>query len=424
MRLENHEYEKALLGCILLDNRVLEELPITPRLFDNQDCQAVFAEIQRTVGRKAVANIYEIGLMRPDLASFIAELTDIPSAANAKFYADELAELSRRRGIAHLARALMDQAQKAETTQEILEYADQALTEIADLRETGYQQVSAFMPEVVHQLEWFRANQGKLSGVDTGFDQLNRKTNGWQKQELIIIGARPGAGKTSIALNMSSAAIRSGKTVGFFSAEMSGKSIIMRLMADWGPIAYNGMVRGQMSASEYQALQEAAEKLFKARMFINDTPAISLPSLMSEARRMKRKEGVDIVFVDYLSLVSNERRDVPRHEQVAQISKSLKTLARELDIPVIVLSQLTREAQGERPKLSQLRDSGAVEQDADIVILLHNLGWTDENRTKVKINLIIEKNRNGPTGDTPMMFVPAWMRFSEVAQEWERGGRE
>lgn len=423
MRLENHEYEKALLGCILLDNRVLEEYTIPPKLFDHKDCEAVYAEILRAVGRKATATIYEIGLMRPDLASFIAELTDIPSAANAKFYVDELTTLARRRGIAHLSRALADQAVNAETTDEIIEYIDKALTELSDLRETGYQQIGAYLPEVVDKLEWYRANQGKLSGVDTGFEQLNRKTNGWQPGELIIIGARPGAGKTSIALNMSSAAMRSGKAVGFFSAEMAAKSIIMRLMADWGPIAYNGMVRGNMATAEYQALQDAARKLFEAKMFINDQPAIALPALVSEARRMRRKEKVDIIFVDYLSLVSNEKRDVPRHEQVAQISKSLKSLARELDIPVVVLSQLTREAQGERPKLSQLRDSGAVEQDADIVILLHNLGWTDDNRTKVKINLIIEKNRNGATGDTPMMFVPAWMRFSEVAQEWGGGGR-
>ena len=154
-------------------------------------------------------------------------------------------------------------------------------------------------------------------------------------------------------------------------------------------------------------------------MFINDAPAISLYELVSEARKMKRRENVDVIFVDYLSLVSNERKDMPRHEQVAQISKTLKALARELDIPVIVLSQLTREAQGERPKLSQLRDSGAVEQDADIVILLHNQGWIDERvKDKIRINLIIEKNRNGQVGDVPMVFTPSWMRFNEQ-QGWE-----
>lgn len=420
MKLENHEYEKALLGCILLDNRILEEYQIARNYFDHKDCMAVFDEIQKTVGRKAVANIVELGLMRPDLAGFIAELTSqVPSAANAEFYVVELSELARRRGIAKLAREIAHRATSDENTGSIFEYIDQALVQIADLRQVGYQKVAGYMLDVTAALEGYYKNQGKLSGIATGFPALDAKTNGWQKQNLIIIGARPGTGKTSIALNLSSAALRDGKTVGFFSAEMSAQSIIMRIIADWGPVQYGNMMRGTMSQAEYTSLHEAARKLYECNMFINDAPAISLYELVSEARKMKRRENVDVIFVDYLSLVSNERKDMPRHEQVAQISKTLKALARELDIPVIVLSQLTREAQGERPKLSQLRDSGAVEQDADIVILLHNQGWIDERvKDKIRINLIIEKNRNGQVGDVPMVFTPSWMRFNEQ-QGWE-----
>jgi replicative DNA helicase len=276
------------------------------------------------------------------------------------------------------------------------------------------------MVEAIAEIEAAYRSKGALLGVPTGFPALDDKTNGWQKQALIIIGARPGAGKTSIALNMATAAVRKGVPVGIFSAEMSGPAIVKRLIADWGQVEYkriqSGVMGGGDMAKIYQAFQDLADHTIR----MNDRPGIALPDLVADARMMRRRDKVGILFIDYLSLVSNDRRDIPRHEQVAEISRTLKTLARELDIPVVVLSQLTREAQGERPKLSQLRDSGAVEQDADMVILLHNMGWTDDARTHVKINLIVEKNRNGATGDVPMIFRPAMMRFAEVEKEWTR----
>ena len=419
MNLENHEYESALLGCILLDNRVMDEIQINSAIFDNQLCRNTFKEIENIRAKRAVADIVTVSQAMRDQAAFIAGLTSyVPSAANARFYYDELAELARRRRLSSLARELGEEAINADSSSSIFSFLDKSLSEIANIREIGYENVSGFMLPTIRELEARYKNKGKLSGIDTGFPELNIKTDGWQKQSLVIIGARPGSGKTSIALNMASAAVKSDNAIGFFSAEMSGPSLLKRLIADWGSANYNGMNTGKMTPSDLLSIQEAGKKLADTSFFINDQPSITLDALITDARKMKRRENINILFVDYLSLISNRRNDIPRHEQVAEISSRLKSLARELDIPVIVLSQLTREAQGERPKLSQLRDSGAVEQDADIVILLHNLGWTDDHHTRIKLNLIVEKNRNGATGDIPMQFVPAWMRFNEVTESW------
>jgi replicative DNA helicase len=217
---------------------------------------------------------------------------------------------------------------------------------------------------------------------------------------------------------MSTAALRAGNAVGFFSAEMDAKSILKRMISDWGSVDFKRLQSGVMGKGDFASIEEAFRQIVDSRLFINDRPCISLYDLVSSARQMRRKEAIGVLFIDYLSLVTNERRDIPRHEQVAEISRTLKGLARELDIPIVVLSQLTREAQGERPKLSQLRDSGAVEQDADMVILLHALGFTDESRTELKINLIVEKNRNGATGEISMVFKPQVMRFGESDQTW------
>ena len=418
MNLTNHEYEAALLGCVLIDNRVLEEMHIAAPFFDSPDLRTIWKAIESIRAESGEANIVTVGAKLPALASRVAGLTNVASSANAKFYADNLRELASRRGLMKLAREVAERSVEADDVGGIFEHIDRALLEVSGMTEDGYKIVSDYMPGVIDELRKAYERKGALSGVPTGFPELDDKTNGWQPETLNIIGARPGAGKTSIALNMSTAALKAGVKVGFFSAEMSAQSIILRIIADWGTVDHRRMRNGMLGNVEFGKIIEAASSLANANLFLNDRPAISLRDLVSESRKMRRREGVGIIFVDYLSLVSNDRRDVPRHEQVAEISKTLKALSRELTIPVIVLSQLTREAQGERPKLSQLRDSGAVEQDADMVILLHNLGFNDEAKTMVKINLIVEKNRSGATGDIPLLFQPLFMRMREVQERW------
>lgn len=413
MSITNIEYEKALLGCILFDNRVLTEYKITQDLFSDPLNQDIWREIAKMHARGARADIRELSVAFPKHVAYVADLTTGAAIWNAKYYIDELRELTRRRGFYALLDGLSTRFKDNHPSEMLSEFVEQSLTEIADEEDTGYKHVSACLPALIETIEAAAQRGGALAGIDTGFPELNQKTNGWQNQTLVVIGARPGAGKTSIALNMASAALLTGKTVGFFSAEMDAKSIVKRMVANWGRVDFRRLNSGLFAHGDMAKISDACGDISERRLFINDRPAIRLQDLVSEARKMKRREKVDILFIDYLSLVKNERRDVPRHEQVAEISKTLKQTARELDIPIIVLSQLTREAQGARPNLSQLRDSGSVEEDSDIVILLWNQGYTSDVRDEVKISFIIEKHRNGPIGDIPMIFTPERMKFQE-----------
>jgi replicative DNA helicase len=409
----NISYEKALLGCVLFDNRVLENYKITQSFFTTDTNIAIWREIERAETRGAEANILEISLMLPDKAGYIAGLTDYVTHGNVKIYYDDLRECMKRRAFVDLLNGLSARIRDNNESKELAEYTEQTLTEISESNETGYKHVSECLPAFIKNIEDACARKGALSGIDTGFSGLNEKNNGWQKQTLNIIGARPGAGKTSIALNMASSALRTGHCVGFFSAEMDSKSIVKRMVSDWALVDFHRLNSGFFTAGDMEKITEACEEIAANKLFLNDRPAIRLGDLISEARKMKRKEKIDIIFIDYLSLVKNERRDIPRHEQIAEISKALKQTSRELDIPIVVLSQLTREAQGERPKLSQLRDSGAVEEDSDMVILLWNKGYKDETKNEVLIEFIVEKNRNGPIGNILMTFTPNRMRFKE-----------
>lgn len=417
MNLISEEYERALLGAILMDSRVLEEYPLSADFFGGSVARKVFETVQALQASGAVPNLVEVARRMPDGAAYIATLTDTITAANVGFYVAELTELYRKRGIVKLARDMTDMVRDFENNSgDILTAVDKALVDIAMNREAGYKPVTAYIEGTIADVMAAYNAKGALSGIDTGFPELNQKTNGWQKQTLNIIGARPGAGKTSIALNMASSAMRTGKCVGFFSAEMSASSLVKRMVSDWGSVEYARLNSGFLCAQDLQRMEEAFQRIAERNLFLNDTPNVKLPALIADSRRMRRKERVDIIFIDYLSLVANERKDIPRHEQVAEISRTLKGLSRELDIPIVVLSQLTREAQGERPKLSQLRDSGAVEQDADTVALLWNRGYSDDTHSAVNVTFILEKNRNGATGDIPMIFKPSRMNFKQLEE--------
>ena len=414
MNLTNEEYEKLLLGAILIDNHIIEEYPIDAALFDTVKAGEIFRIVLLVIASGAQANIIEVSMRLPADRAYIASLTDNPSAANVGYYIEQLRELSRRRAIVKMARDAMDMVRDYENSSgDIIQECDKMLLDISMDRKAGYKHVSECLgPALDNILEAFN-RKGAIGGIDTGFPELNEKTNGWQPQTLDVIGARPGSGKTSIALNMTAAAIRAGHAVGFFSAEMSAPAIIKRMLSDWGNVEYARLNSGLVSNTDLQRVEEAIAKIAKEKLFINDRANISLGEVVSESRRMRSKESVEIIFIDYLSLIANVKGNIPRHEQVAEISRTLKGLARELNIPIVVLSQLTREAQGERPKLSQLRDSGAVEQDADIVALLWNKGYTDDTKQLLNVIFIVEKNRNGSTGDIPMVFRPSRMHFRE-----------
>ena len=247
-------------------------------------------------------------------------------------------------------------------------------------------------------------------------------TSGFQKSEFIIIGARPSIGKTALALSMAAnIAIKQGISAGFFSLEMSDMALMQRLVASEARINSSHLRSGMFKMSDFSKLTEAASRIYEAPLYIDDTPNMKLLQIRSTARRLKAQEDVQILFIDYIGLIEPENKGrTPRHEQVGEISRSLKALARELEVPIICLSQVGRQSEGEPPKLSDLRESGSIEQDADVVMFLHRdrMGSEDEPGSDRKTELIVAKQRNGPVGKVELVFVPQYTKFESHSREY------
>ncbi|MCK9570946.1 replicative DNA helicase [Candidatus Pacearchaeota archaeon] len=423
MELTNPLTERALLGCILYDNRILDEMRVTDSLFSDALNREVWREISKAIARGNRADLVELRLRMPDKAVFIAGLTDCGSLVNgAQYYAD-LSELSKKRAFFDMAKGIAAHVKDDCKSGQIADYCEKSLTEISEQTESGYKHVSAIIPDVIDQIEKAHALKGALSGIPTGFEKLDTMLNGWQP-EYYVIGARPSTGKTAIALNCASSAINAknpktglGYKVGFFSAEMSAASLIKRDISDRSSVDHSRIRSGFMASGDMAAIQEAMAELVEKGLYICDTANITKTQLISEARKMRRKEKVDIIFIDYIGLISNENKDIPRHEQIADISRSLKGLSRELGIPIVALSQVTRDAEGKRPTMANIRESGSIEQDSDGIMFLWDNGPYSEGGDVQKITLILAKQRNGPCGDIPLLFHKNKMRFRQAEVE-------
>ncbi len=427
--LQNLDHEKWLLGAMMIDNRIIESPEVNEDLFSSQYHRAICKAIRSLHSRGTNADLMTVadevkaamsrGNFEPwhtkhDI-TYIASLTSLPSVANKTHYLESLKAASILRKLADLGTSIGAMVtDPVLEPQNIVQSIEQSLTALVTQSGSGYDLVANRLVRTMEQIKAAHERKGKIPGVTTGFELLDTMTGGFMPQEVTIIGGRPGTGKTAIALEMIIAACNEGRRVGLFSAEMSTESIIKRMVSNIGFVNSYALRTGNITTSDMQSIFEAFNKLKAMGVYVNDTPNIPLVSLISEARKMRRAEGVEIIFVDYLGLVGNEEKNVPRHEQVAGISKMLKQLSRELDIPFVVLSQVTRETHGKRPTMADLRDSGAVEQDADQIMLLFSQGWLDDKKTKIKVKAIVEKNRNGATGDVDMVFTPAVYRYNQA----------
>jgi replicative DNA helicase len=268
----------------------------------------------------------------------------------------------------------------------------------------------------VAAIEKLYHNQDDYTGIPTGFTELDNMTSGFQNSEFIVIGARPSVGKTALALTMATnISVAHKVAAGFFSLEMSDMALMQRMVAAEARISSQTIRTGMLKQSDFANLTSAAGRIYEAPLWISDAPSMRLLDLRAQARRMVSQHGVRIIFVDYISLISNENMDLPRHEQIAEISRSLKALARELNIPVVALSQVSRDTEGKRPMLSNIRESGSIEQDADVVIFLHRERNLEQATTEaldvIPTDLIVAKQRNGPVGTIKVAFIPRYTKF-------------
>jgi replicative DNA helicase len=358
--------------------------------------------------------------------SFIASLINaVPTAIHVEHYARivERTALLRRliAAAGQIAALAYDESREVD---EVVDRAEELIFSVAERRiQRDLVPLKRIMHEVMDRLDYLHRHQGEFLGVPTGFTPLDRLLGGLQKSDLIIIAARPGVGKTSLGLNIAhNAAKKYGRHVAIFSLEMSAEQLGQRLLAMESGIDSQRLRLGNVADDEWFTLTEAAGILADTGLYIDDTPAMSPMEVRTKARRLHAEYGLDLIIVDYLQLMRGDERSENRVQEISFISRSLKALARELNLPVIAISQLSRAVearQEKRPILSDLRESGSIEQDADVVIFVYREDMYKEDTEKKNIaEIIVAKHRNGPTGTVPLYFRKELTQFLEL--EWTR----
>ena len=355
-------------------------------------------------------------------AAYISSLTDtVPSSANIEYYAKVVMDRATRRDLIKISSEMRSSAfEVSRESADLLGEAEQKIFALNERNETTtIYSMQDVMTKTIELIDARSKSKNQFTGVPTGYAKLDSMTCGFQKQEMIIIGARPSIGKTAFALSMmQNIAIEKKIPCGFFSLEMPYESIGQRLLSQESRIPSGKLRSGVLTLAEFKKLQDAAGRCFNSPLYIVDTPNMKLLDLRAMARRMKVAHDVQIIFIDYIGLISTENPNAPVYEQISEISKSLKALARELEIPIVVLCQVSRDAEGQEPNLAQLRGSGSIEQDADVVMFLHrDRKSLDENNAVQDAKLIVAKQRNGMTGDVELMFLAGYTKFESAVKE-------
>lgn len=418
------EAEMALLGSVMLRPDVIYEIVdfIKQESFYSEKHRVIWRAMLELFGKSNPIDLLSLSSMLRDKgvldqiggASYLTELVNtVPSAANAKHYAQIVQKKSMMRDLImcaeDLSRLGYDESGELEN---IIDAAEKRVFEVTNFSSAHkFTELKDTLAEAWERLDKLHKSKDEMRGVHTGFKELDNKLAGFQKSDLIILAARPSMGKTSLALDIARmAAINHGVPVGIFSLEMSSQQLVDRMLAAESRVDAWKLRTGKLTAdTEFEAIRRSLDKLAKAPIYIDDQAANNILKMRSVARRLKSEKGLGLIIVDYLQLMqpTETRKSDNMVQQVTEISRSLKQLARELEVPVLALSQLSRavEARGGKPRLSDLRDSGSIEQDADVVMFIHREDKIREDSGKPNIaEIMIEKHRNGPTGKVELYF--------------------
>lgn len=431
----NDDAEKATLGALILDP---EAISVVLRYLRPDD-------FYRTAHKKIYQGIIDLFNQGETLdlisltdnlrtakqlqlcggIAYITSLTsEVPTSANVEYYARIVRDSSVRRTLLRTAHEMISHAfDESVESRNVIEEAEKRIFEITDSdQRSAYRGAGEIVTETIDAIEKMFRTKDAYTGIPSGYADIDDMTSGFQRSEFIIVGARPSVGKTAFALSMAAnIAIHQKRPVGFFTLEMSDMALMQRLVSSEARIDSNRIRKGLLRPADFHSLTEAAGRIYEAPLFIDDTPNMKLLDLRAQARRMKARENIEILFIDYITLVEPESKvQVPRHEQVAEISRSLKALARELEMPIVTLSQVGRQSEGKAPTLADLRESGSIEQDADLVIFLHrDRGERDDGTQKMNVEteVIIAKQRNGPVGMVKLAFLPEFTKFEPLSSE-------
>jgi replicative DNA helicase len=433
----NPEAEEAVLGSLLIDPDAVLRVAsfLEAEDFYRERNGWIYRAILELHERREPADFVTLcdELERNNIlqeiggAAYITQLiNNVPSAAYVEHYGHIVERTATLRRLIDAAGQIAALAyEEAQEVDEVVDRAEQIVFNVAERRiRRDLVAVRQVMHEVVDRIDYLHRHQGQILGVPSGFTQLDRLLGGFQKSDLIIVAARPGVGKTSLALNFAlNAARRFRKVVAYFSLEMSSEQLVQRLLSTETSIDQQRLRKGEIEDRDWDMIMAAAGELSNTMLYIDDTPSMSALELRTKARRLQAEHGLDLIVVDYLQLMRGDTRSENRVQEISYISRALKGLARELEAPVIALSQLSRAIESRtdhKPMLSDLRESGAIEQDSDIVIFIYREDMHKENSDKKNIaDIIVAKHRNGPTDTIPLYFRKELTKFEslEVVRE-------
>ena len=441
----DEQAERAVLGAILLEPSALDAAAekLGPDDFHRPAHRAIFEAMISLSSASTGAGI-DVVTLRRELerlnlleqaggAAYLSSLVDsLPLTTNVSSYAEIVLDRSLLRRLLAVTENLRAEASKGVLSgAEMIDEAEGRLFQLSDVgRRGGFQPLPQVAQRGLEALEELSERREMVTGVSTGFKKLDWMTSGFQPGDLIIIAARPSMGKTALALNIAQyAATREELAVGVFSLEMSAEQLFFRLLSAEGMVPSQKVRTGRLNADEWERLTQGYERLAHCRMFIDDTPGLTPMEIRAKARRLKRQEDLGLLVIDYLQLMRLGGRVESRQQEISEISRSLKGIAKELKIPVVALSQLSRapdqRQNDHRPQLSDLRESGAIEQDADVVMFIYRPEVYEKDPEKViekglegKAELIVAKQRNGPTGTVPLYFVKDYTLFQNREEDW------
>jgi len=433
----NLEAEKSVLGAILINNQAFNQ---AAEVIDAQD---FFRDAHRRIFEKMVgltdrSEPVDFVTLTDELTrageldevggpAYVSSLTDgVPRSANVEYYARIVKEKSTLRRLIQASNEVLVRAYDAEEdADDLLDEAERTIFSIAEGRmRSGFVKLSELVDGGYAMLEQLQANRGLVTGVPSGFVELDEMTSGFQKSDLVIVAARPAMGKTSFVMNIAlNAALEAGKSVGVFSLEMSKEQLFLRMLTSEARVDAHRFRGGFLGEQDYERLNGAFARLHDAKVFIDDTASAGILEMRAKSRRLKLEHGLDMLIIDYLQLMQGRGRFDNRQQELASISRALKILAKELQIPILALSQLSRATEtraDHRPQLSDLRESGALEQDADVVMFIYReevyAQNDEEKRPEVEgvAEIIIGKQRNGPIGSVPLAFLKQYTRFENL----------
>ena len=427
------EAEQSVIGSMIMDREAIviaSEIVLSEDFYNKQygvlfDAMVELNDEGKPVDLVTLQDRLKEKDVPPEVSSleFIRDLiTAVPTSANVKYYANIVAEKATLRRLIRITEEIANTCYVGkDSLEDILSDTEKKVFDLIQRRNTGeFVPIRQIVMDAMDTIEKASHNKGNVTGVATGFLDLDYKTAGMQPSDLILVAARPSMGKTAFVLNIAQyVAFKQGKTVAVFSLEMSKEQLVNRLFSMESRVDSQHLRTGNLSDAEWEKLIESAGVIGKSNLIIDDTPGISIPELRSKCRKYKLEHNLEMIIIDYLQLMSGSSRSTDsRQQEISDISRSLKALARELRVPVVALSQLSRAVEqrpDHRPMLSDLRESGAIEQDADVVMFIYRDDYYNKDSERNGIaEIIIAKQRNGPIGTVELVWLPDYTKFANL----------